>query len=957
MLKLYNQSHVYQGMLTQLKNYCIESEAASGDKTLKCTVADPGADIRTEYYLRNETDEFVIKEVSIDTNGQPVISAALNLEALEAKAWKSFMVTNVTIAAAAQTAITGTGWTIDTSNVTKKRNVGLVKKSALGVINGLCTAFMCEVEYDTINKKISFYEEKGEDKGVYFMSGLNLKKLSKKSSTYDFYTRIIPYGADDLDIKSVNNNVEYVENYQYSSKVRTYIWVDTNYTDAAALMADAQAKLADMSRPEVSYSADVRDLASMNPDYSLLSYVAGDTITLIDGSTGTKEKQRIVKLTEYPNEPDRNTCELSNTVLTWEEMSRRLSEAAAIVDAVIASDGQYTGTISVSDILHFEDGLENSTYLGGYIQATDGRIAAIELITGSLETNYLKADMANIATATIDKASVADLFVEIGFLASATVLNGKITGYLDAVEVNAANITAGTLVADRIAIRGATTSLVYALNNYGQITSSEVNTLDGYVLTPRTINADKIIAGTITGNEIAASTITAGKLNVISLSTITADIGTLNTGALQTSDYSYSSGNFSTAGMKIDLTNKLIRTPKFAVNASGKLFASGAEISGEISATSGTIGNGTNKITIGTDGTNASLYYGMSSLASTTAAGFYIGTDGIALGGGKFKITSAGVLTATDADVTGSVTTNTITVKDQITFLATTAHATSTTAAMRYYFDSWLPYATGQSTIPSGYYSRFVLNTLLYCTGRIYTTGDLETEGILRAVGGAYLKDNATISRSSGQTKITVQRSDTNAGVWLGIGSGGASHGVYSDVLSDWIAYSDGTDAFIRNYGGSYGSPITSYNGDGYRVSYMRAYTSSLKIYAQWNGGSGASYSAKDASVSGSDIRLKENVKDSNIKALDLVNSIKVRSFDWKDSNEYRHWPIGMVADEIEELDPRLTLGGGYEDDGKTMYIKSVNTFYLIGYLVKAIQELSDTVDRLSSKAKGGGMI
>ena len=38
--------------------------------------------------------------------------------------------------------------------------------------------------------------EIGSDRGCYFMEGLNLRKISLKSDTYDFYTRIYPIGKD-----------------------------------------------------------------------------------------------------------------------------------------------------------------------------------------------------------------------------------------------------------------------------------------------------------------------------------------------------------------------------------------------------------------------------------------------------------------------------------------------------------------------------------------------------------------------------------------------------------------------------------------------------------------------------------------------------------------------------------------------------------------------------------------
>ena len=46
----------------------------------------------------------------------------------------------------------------------------------------------------------------------------------------------------------------------------------------------------------------------------------------------------------------------------------------------------------------------------------------------------------------------------------------------------------------------------------GQLVSAEVDTIDGYVLTQRTITADKIVTHSITANELAAHTITANEI-------------------------------------------------------------------------------------------------------------------------------------------------------------------------------------------------------------------------------------------------------------------------------------------------------------------------------------------------------------------------------------------------------------------------------------------------------------
>lgn len=92
-------------------------------------------------------------------------------------------------------------------------------------------------------------------------------------------------------------------------------------------------------------------------------------------------------------------------------------------------------------------------------------------------------------------------------------------------------------------------------------------------------------------------------------------------------------------------------TNNFTVTDTGTITATGANL------LTATIGNATNKITIGT-GTSghSSIRYGMTTLADTTNNGFYIGTDGIALGKGAFKVTAAGVLNATEATISGNIT-------------------------------------------------------------------------------------------------------------------------------------------------------------------------------------------------------------------------------------------------------------------------------------------------------------
>lgn len=154
--------------------------------------------------------------------------------------------------------------------------------------------------------------------------------------------------------------------------------------------------------------------------------------------------------------------------------------------------------------------------------------------------------------------------------------------------------------------------------------------------------------------------------------------------------------------------------------------------------------------------------------------------------------------------------------------------------------------------------------------------------------------------------------------------------------------------------------PVASVSADDSQVAYLFSGTGSkhgdaatyrrLGIRAKW-GGSGFSTDYLYTTSQVSDIRLKENIENSETDALETINQMKVRQFDWKERMGGWHQNIGFVADELEEIDPNLALGGGYDENGE-MDIKQINSPYLLNYAIKAIQELSAKVDEQEKRIK-----
>lgn len=331
-MEVYDDKRKKVGVLAGFKDRTITTTLDSGDKELSFEYPAKGklaGYLKEECYIRTKTDEFVLKEVERGEKFNKY-TAVLNVEELEGTIFAyGFESQEQTVRACLSFAFEGTGWSVGTCTVTKRRTIREEESvSAWDVLQRCLGTYRCECTINSLQKTVSIYERIGNDKGCYFMEGLNLRKLTLKSDTYEFYTRIYPIGKDGITPGWVLGH-DYIDNFQYSTKVKSRVWKDERYTNTTSLIEDATAKLEEASRPYKAYTADVADLAKMNPKYKdVLDYGIGDTITLVSKSRKIRERQRIVKLVEYPEQPEKNTAEISNARKTFDEIQQEETESA-----------------------------------------------------------------------------------------------------------------------------------------------------------------------------------------------------------------------------------------------------------------------------------------------------------------------------------------------------------------------------------------------------------------------------------------------------------------------------------------------------------------------------------------------------------------------------------------------------------------------------------------------------
>ena len=420
-MQIFNDKKQRVGILKGFKDRKIVKTLDSGDKELTFKYPSDGKQVdllKEEYYIRTKEDEYVIRKRKTGTQFNEY-TAQLNVEELESAVFPyGFESKEQTIRACLEFAFEGTGWKVGTCQITKKRTINKDEETnAWKVLQDCLSTYRVECKINSLTKTIDIYEQIGADRGRYFIEGLNLKKLTVTSDTYDFYTRLIPLGKDGIGIEWLGK--PYLENYQYSSKIKTYVWSDERYTNTTSLIEDGIAKLEEMSKPYVAYKADVIDLARQSKKYSsVFDFDIGDTVWMISKSTKTKEKQRIVKLTEYPEAPRSNTVELSNATKTFAEVQQEAtdqakSEAIKIANSSakkVLEDGYYTKTEVETHITASKEEIElgvSKTYETKTI--VDQKIKSVNDLTDEKLTEYSTTEQMQAAINL--KADAIDLSV------------------------------------------------------------------------------------------------------------------------------------------------------------------------------------------------------------------------------------------------------------------------------------------------------------------------------------------------------------------------------------------------------------------------------------------------------------------------------------------------------------------------------------------------------------------
>ena len=843
--------------------------------------------------------------------------------------------------------------------------------------------------------------------------------LSLEGYSHEALANLLGWGNTTPDVQFSAKDIIvikrlYIDNtYENNNIITTSIDdIVTSIEVAKELYEDATEQLSIVSQPQLTFETDIDNLLCL-PEFKDYDFNPGNFIFL-EYYDDYYIKVRLSSITFNPCIPTESlSVSFTNYITSNAERTDLTSILGLSKDGGSSgSSGGSGGSNSVSEI----DNLSN-TLIYKLLNSEEFGSRVTNVILDTIKVNQITAKFAKFdglanGTTTIDGQCITTGYIRDSIYQSLVANNTITNGSIDNTTGSIINLNDGKFnLAGKIKWNGELLSVTgsitaqsgylgtaesgFIIDSYGIYSGSKSGTTDGYI-TLSNNNFERTINGTLRNNLRFAIGANFAVSNSGALYSASGYIGKYQI----TSTYLITGTGSTCSGIGANQAfwagSSSSDDAPFRVGYNGALTATSATITGAITATSGTIGasNATNKITIGTNATHASIYFGMSSLANTSNDGFYIGTDGIALGKGKFKVTSAGALTATSATITGAITATSGTIGGNATNKITIG--TNSTNASIYSGMSSL-----NDTSNNGFYLgtdgiAFGKGTFKVTSAGVLTATSATITGIITATTltatssgtiGCWSIDSSKlyattteglISATCELTKTHILLQGISGTPYLRVLAIGADGANGYNVSPNGIYYYSRNASFdtyvlrVRSYIGKYYATVVNAVGNegiavvtntldddyvGKHISTLACGNSNtLRVRGEWGTEYDfdyryvTTYSSASSAANASDIRLKKNIQFSNVNALEVLRKIKMYSFDWNVDNR-GHQDIGFVADYIEKIDDKLVSGGGYNKNGDMNY-KRINSFYLQGYEVKAIQELSQEIEVLKEKIK-----
>lgn len=284
--------------------------------------------------------------------------------------------------------LAGTGWTgdVDPADVALY-SMEDVDASSLALVRRWAGIVGREIEFDTVNRVVTLVESIGQDRGIGFRYGHNLRSVERRYRP-PVATRLYAYGANNLDVTGVNPlGTAYIEDFSWytaqgltlpqarAAYRKDQVWVDTRYLLALNLYDAAVRRLAALATPTISYELSVADFSTLTGSTSD-DVALGDTVRVRDAGFGVDIATRVVRLLRRDLRPQDNEIELDYlqpglSEVESEDTSRRIDygELSVLVNTNDAVKS-VTGVVVELAAIQFTGAGEATIVTGATVKGT-----------------------------------------------------------------------------------------------------------------------------------------------------------------------------------------------------------------------------------------------------------------------------------------------------------------------------------------------------------------------------------------------------------------------------------------------------------------------------------------------------------------------------------------------------------------------------------------------------------
>lgn len=346
--------------------------------------------------------------------------------------------------------LSGTDFTL-ISDLHDPVDLFLSKTNPREVLSKITELLSCEVIFD--NFLIHLVERRGNENAAEIRFGRNLKSVKRTVDSSEVITRLYPYGADYLDITSVNDGTAYLD----SPLIGSFDTVREGYMDypdietPEELMEEALKEWESeesIDKPKVSYDVSFAELKRLGEPLERIA--VGDTVHICDEGLGFSVTARVMEYEEKISAPQSSRVVLANYREQVGGILGKMQTTLTAAERVLNSKGEvrdsFIESVRRTMAVQFQESLQKKTVLHDYasmwVDDLNNPTAAIALVDGQ----FALANSKN-ADGTWNWRTMADAT---GLVADRVSADWIYTGTVNADQINGRNLNIenGTVVID-----------------------------------------------------------------------------------------------------------------------------------------------------------------------------------------------------------------------------------------------------------------------------------------------------------------------------------------------------------------------------------------------------------------------------------------------------------------------------------------------------------------------------